>query len=103
MKHYYTGKEAALGWFAVGAVVVAYELVAPDGQLLSEGIDRALIRWPVATRVGVALVACHLLNLIPTRVDPLHRLAGVKVRRIQVVPVDRSQAFSGRIQVVPSA
>lgn len=74
-RRYYTGREAALGWVVVGAVVLTYEVIAPDGQLLSEGIDRALEKHPIATRIGVGLVAMHLLNLIPDRVDPVHRLA----------------------------
>lgn len=85
MKRYITGREAALGWAALAGLIVAYEVVAPEGQLLSEEMDRALIRWPVASRVVVAIVALHLLNMIPDHVDPLHRVA--TLRRVRVRPI----------------
>lgn len=77
-----------IGWFATVSVVVAYEIVAPEGMLLSEGMDRALVSHPIATRLVVAVVAMHLLNLLPERIDPLHRLAAarkpLRVRRHRV-------------------
>lgn len=66
---------AARAWSALAAAVIAYEVLAPEGQLLSEGVDRALIKYPTITRIGIALVACHLVNVIPERYDPLHLIA----------------------------
>lgn len=100
MRHYYTGREAALGWAAVVSVIAAYELVAPEGQLLSEGIDRALIRWPIATRITVAVVALHLLNLIPARIDPLHRLVSLRGLPMQAAVKRRSALRSGAAREV---
>lgn len=62
-------------WLAIGAGVVVYEFAAPEGELLSEGVDRYLSRRPWTTRVVVAGLALHLLNLIPQRFDPLYRIA----------------------------
>ncbi|QFG11457.1 hypothetical protein I5G87_gp33 [Mycobacterium phage Ekdilam] len=62
-------------WLALGAGVVAYEVAAPRGELLSEGVDRYLTRRKWTTRVVVVGLAAHLLNLIPQRFDPLTRLA----------------------------
>jgi len=66
---------AARAWSALAAAVIAYEVLAPEGQLLSEGVDRALLKYPTLTRIGIALVACHLVNAIPDRYDPLHLIA----------------------------
>ena len=71
---------ATHAWTALGAAVIAYEILAPEGQLLSEGVDRALLRYPILTRIGIALVACHLVNAIPERFDPIHQIA-VHTRR----------------------
>ncbi|WP_280465855.1 DUF7427 family protein [Nocardia brasiliensis] len=61
-------------WAVVGAVVVAAELLAPPGQLLSEGVDRALERRPLLVRIAIELVARHLLNDIPPSIDPFSYL-----------------------------
>lgn len=71
---------AARAWSALAAAVIAYEVLAPEGQLLSEGVDRALLKYPRLTRIGIALVACHLVNAIPDRYDPIHHVA-VQARR----------------------
>lgn len=68
-------RSADRAWLALGAAVVAYEAGAPRGELLSEGVDRYLVRRPWVTRVVVVGLAAHLLNAIPQRFDPLHRLA----------------------------
>lgn len=62
-------------WAALGVAVVVYEVLAPPGELLSEAVDRFLERHPWATRATVGIVALHLLNLLPNKVDPIHRLA----------------------------
>lgn len=57
-------------WLIVGAVVVAAELVAPEGELLSEGVDRALERHPWLVRLAIEVTARHLLNELPPHLDP---------------------------------
>ncbi len=68
------GSEAEIAWAALSFAVVCYEVWAPKGQLLSEGMDRALERHPVLTRAVVAAVALHLVNAIPARLDPISML-----------------------------
>lgn len=69
-------RAADWAWIGLVSGVAVYEAFAPRGELLSEGMDRYLSgrwRWPV--RVGVVLVAAHLLNVLPERADPLSWLA----------------------------
>ncbi|AXQ63211.1 hypothetical protein I5G72_gp64 [Mycobacterium phage Collard] len=73
-------RAADRAWVGLAAAVVAYEVGAPRGELLSQGVDRYLTRRPWLTRGVVCYLAAHLLNVIPDRVDPLARLADV-VRR----------------------
>lgn len=70
-------RTADCAWLVLGAGVVGYEIAAPSGELLSEGVDRYLTRRKWTTRVVVVGLAAHLLNLIPQRFDPLTRLAQV--------------------------
>ena len=73
-------KPADVAWLTLAAGIVVYEIAAPPGELLSEGVDRYLVRRPWLTRAVVAVVAAHLLNLIPDRLDPIHQ-AAVRARR----------------------
>lgn len=74
---------AKRGWLAVGALVGAYELAAPEGQLLSEGVDRALEKHPLLVTAAVGSVALHLLNAIPEQIDPISRINDVARRLIK--------------------
>lgn len=65
-------------WGVIGIGVLLYEIVANDGELLSEGADRALEAHPILTRLGVVVVALHLINALPARFDPVHRLVGLR-------------------------
>lgn len=58
-------------WLVVLGVVVACEAVAPEGELLSEGADKAMERHPILTRLAIELVARHLMNDLPPRWDPI--------------------------------
>lgn len=62
--------DATIAWTVLGASVLGYEVFARPGQLLSEGVDRWLVRNPVAVYLGVGVTAAHLLNLIPDKIDP---------------------------------
>lgn len=57
-------------WLAVGVVVIAAEVIAPPGELLSEGVDRALQRHPLLTRAAIEITGRHLTNDLPPAVDP---------------------------------
>lgn len=65
---------ATKAWAVLGAGIMAYELACPDGQTLSEGVDRALERrkWPTIAAIG--LTALHLVNALPEQLDPFSRV-----------------------------
>ena len=73
---------AKRGWQMLGLGVLAYELLAPEGELLSEGVDRSLERHRVLTTAAIGVTALHLLNLIPINLDPFHH-AHALVRTIK--------------------
>jgi len=68
-------KPSDRAWMFLAGGVVAYEILALDGELMSEAVDRYLEARPIVTRAIVITVAAHLLNLIPRRLDPLAQLA----------------------------
>jgi hypothetical protein len=72
---YYVRPEmtATRGWAAVLALAGLYEVLAPEGELLSEGVDRALEKRKALTVSAIGLVSLHLCNLIPEKYDPLHQ------------------------------
>lgn len=73
---------AKQAWALLAAGILAYEFVCEDGELMSEGVDRALKTHPVSTRLAIAVVAFHLGNVLPARVDPLH-LAFTGIRKVR--------------------
>jgi len=70
-------KPANLAWLVLAIGVAAYDALAPEGQLMSEAVDRYLEARPCVTRAVVVTVAAHLLNLLPQKLDPLARLASL--------------------------
>ncbi|MBB3039809.1 DUF7427 family protein [Hoyosella altamirensis] len=58
-------------WRALIAGIVAYEIVAPPGELLTDGMDRWRTAHPVLAVISVWLVAAHLLRVVPPAADPL--------------------------------
>lgn len=60
-------------WIAIGALVAMHEVYCPPGELLSEGADRAIAKYPVAVPVLGAVLAGHVLNVFPEKVDPVHQ------------------------------
>lgn len=68
---------------AIGAIiggVAAYEALCPQGELISEQVDRIMSSklGRVATHALVWSVAGHLTGVIPERYDWLHQLASLK-------------------------
>lgn len=55
---------AGLMWSLVGLEVLVWEVACEPGQLMSEGVDRALIKHPVVTRAAIAVTALHLANCL---------------------------------------
>lgn len=72
-------RHADWAWTALAVAVIGYEAAAPDGQLLSEAVDRYREKHPVLTLGVICLIAAHLTRVIPSRLDPIH-LAAVKLR-----------------------
>ncbi|WP_306365323.1 hypothetical protein [Nocardia sp. CC227C] len=62
-------------WLFVGAAVVVAEVVAPEGELLSEGVDKAMEHHPVLTRAAIEITARHLTNDLPANLDPFTWIA----------------------------
>lgn len=71
---------AKRAWMAIGAFVVAHDVLCGPGEMLSEGVDVALEKHKAATTLAVAAVALHLINRVPESLDPLHQ-ATVLARR----------------------
>lgn len=70
------GREAFLAWCVLMTGVLIYEALAPEGQLLSEGMDRACVKHPLATRMVIVVLSLHLTGWLPDKFDPLHIMAG---------------------------
>lgn len=77
---YYVRPEitAKRSWLAIGAFVAVHELACPDGELLSQGVDKAIEKHPVLTTLAVGGVALHLINAIPEKYDPIHQLVNLR-------------------------
>lgn len=62
-------------WIGLGIYIAAVELLAPQGETLSEAMDDWLLRHPgkALSYMAVALTAAHLVNLLPQRYDPIHQ------------------------------
>lgn len=71
-------------WAVLGAAVIVYEICAADGELLSEAVDRALVSHPWLTRFAVAAIALHLVNLLPNAIDPIHHVATLFRRTVEI-------------------
>ena len=65
-------KSSDKAWIALGGYVIIWNLIAEDGDLLSEAVDRYMISHPWRTRAIIALVAIHLSNSVPPSCDPIH-------------------------------
>lgn len=68
-------RPSTAAWIALGIGVAAFDVLAPDGETLSEGVDRALEHSPtrrVLALGGIAVTAAHLANLLPQKIDPFH-------------------------------
>ncbi|QGH75852.1 hypothetical protein L3Y25_gp112 [Gordonia phage Syleon] len=80
MRQHLTAKR---GWIALGLGVLAYEVAAPEGELLSEGVDRALLSNRKSVRAtawaGITVTALHLLNVLPVWCDPYALLARIRI------------------------
>ena len=68
-------KPSSIAWGTLAAGVIAYDVLCPKGETLSEAVDSAL-EHPIkriAALGGIAITACHLANLLPQQIDPFHQ------------------------------
>lgn len=61
-------------WLALAGGVILYDVLCPEGQTLSEGVDHFLEEHKLLTLGAIAITAGHLANIIPQKIDPIHRL-----------------------------
>jgi len=66
-----TGERAIV---ALVLAIAAYEIAAPEGELISHAVDRLLEKHRVATTFAVCYTAAHLINALPPRLDLYHWL-----------------------------
>lgn len=62
-----TGEQA---WAAIAGFVLVHELSCREGQLLSEAVDRGVVKRPLLTYLAVLTTTAHLLNWLPKKLDP---------------------------------
>lgn len=58
---------AGFMWALVGIQILVWEVTCAPGQLMSEGVDRALVKHPILTRLAIVLTALHLGNCLESR------------------------------------
>jgi len=46
-------------WAAIAAAVIYHEFSCEEGELLSEEVDRALVKHPIATYAFTAITVAH--------------------------------------------
>lgn len=66
----------AKAWAGLGIYLAIVEVFAPQGETLSEAVDDWIEDHPgkAVWYLLVGIVGTHLLNLLPERIDPIHRL-----------------------------
>ena len=75
---------AKAAWVGLGVGVSVYEMLCPDGQTLSEEVDRVLEN-PRAKYIAlgaIAVTAAHLANVLPTQIDPFEQVLSKARRRV---------------------
>ena len=73
-------RPSTVAWGVLAGGVAAYDYFCPTGETMSERMDDWLDK-PISRAVAVGAVAvtsAHLLNYLPQRVDPFHRLTTLK-------------------------
>jgi hypothetical protein len=93
-------------WIALGAGIIAYNIITEEGETFSEAVDRALNsddpRVRRLARAGIVAVAAHLANLVPPRADIIHwsfvgarwSYVWVRERSRSIVVVRRSRSHN---------
>ena len=68
-------KPSDYAWVTLGAGVLAWDVLCPKGELLSQAVDRYRQHRPWLTHLVIIYVALHLTRTWPRRIDPLHQLS----------------------------
>lgn len=63
------------GWWTTGILIALFEWNCLPGETLSEGADKWIEKHPYRTRILILLLAAHVSNMIPNRLDPVHQIA----------------------------
>lgn len=67
---------AKRAWGAILTGVTIYELTCPQGETLSEGVDRLLDKSKLWA-IPVGYTALHLMNMLPEKIDLFHQVTEV--------------------------
>lgn len=72
-------------WAALAIGAIGYEVMAPQGEMLSHAFDGFLERHPVITWVSTLVLVAHLLNVIPPRFDPFNMrlITGLSIHELR--------------------
>jgi hypothetical protein len=65
-------------WAGILAVAVYHEAVCEPGELLSEEVDRMLVKYPLTVYTFTFITVAHLLNWLPSSVDPYRAIGKYK-------------------------
>jgi hypothetical protein len=76
-------RPADRAWIALATGVLAYDVLAPPSQTLSDGADRYMMNHPWLTRTVAFALAAHVCNLVRPECDPIHLFFKV-LRRVEV-------------------
>lgn len=65
-------KSGDKAWIALGAGVLGYDLLAAEGQTLSEAADNYMLKHPWLTRAVAVGLVCHVCNVVSPQFDLIH-------------------------------
>lgn len=70
------------GVAVLALLALIHELLAQENQLLSHAFDRWLEKHPRLVWAVVLVTVLHLLNVMPPKIDPYHRVGTKKKRNL---------------------
>ena len=71
-------RPSTVAWGVLAGSVLAYDVLSPKGETLSERCDDWVEHHRSLTYAAIGVTALHLSNLLPPRIDPFHRLTTFK-------------------------
>jgi hypothetical protein len=76
-----TLKPSDVAWLTLGTGVIVYDVLCTEGDTMSEAADRYMLRHPWLVRAVAFVLAAHVCNLVPNRLDAVHGMF-VAIRRV---------------------